>query len=755
MTVTPRVAPFYLWLLLIATVIVYLIFRLPSAAWSSNIAAALPGSANGWQQQLLQQNNSSRHLSVMLRGTALPQLRQAAQQLQQQTIPQLHWTQPGTMLAQLQTMYQQHQGLIASEQQLRLLQQQDYDALVSAAWQRVLSPAPLLADALVSDPLLLTLQTLEQQGGNSALQVQSHWFELNQTGTPALLLYAELEVDPFERNNAALVATALEQQLAQLQQQWPELDIVRSGVLFHAVIAAENASFEMQVFGGLSLSAILLLLWYSFFSLRPLLLALTTLTCASLCGLAAVLWFFEQPHVLALVFATTLIGIAIDYSFHGMLAAQQGAGYFRRMLPSLALGLLTTVLGYAALIFLPFAVLNQVAVFMCSGLIAAFITVQQVFPRCIAAGSLPGNARLQALCHATSMRYLATSRTTLWRSMWLSALLLAAVMASQIRFSDDVRLFNQSPASLMQQEQQMRETGGQNWDSRFIVTLADTAEQLLQQEQALLPLLRSWQQQGKLQHWQATVQHVPSVQQQDQLQQLLQQAYRSNAVQQYLQQLQLAAPPLVTHRLTADQLPAPLDQQIQQLNTQLASIILLNGVALSDTELQQLASLPHSHWLDPIADTNSTIAMLRTQLSIWLGAAFVLALALLLWRRGAVAAFSIALLLWLVIGSALLLSQLLQQQLNIFNLIAALLVLALALDYGVFFTARLQHADVMYAVLLSALTSCLAFGLLSFSQTPAIASFGLTVFIGVALACLLAPWLSVVGIKEQDKHGTF
>ena len=128
------------------------------------------------------------------------------------------------------------------------------------------------------------------------------------------------------------------------------------------------------------------------------------------------------------------------------------------------------------------------------------------------------------------------------------------------------------------------------------------------------------------------------------------------------------------------------------------------------------------------------------------------AVVLLGWRLGIRPAAAIVLLLLLAIGSALLISLLLQQQLNIFNLVAALLVLALALDYGIFFTARLQHQDVVQAVLLSATTSSLAFGLLSFSSTPAIASFGLTVFLGVALSCTLAPLLSVMVVRESEKR---
>ncbi|HEX5792944.1 MAG TPA: hypothetical protein VFY01_06675, partial [Rheinheimera sp.] len=173
---------------------------------------------------------------------------------------------------------------------------------------------------------------------------------------------------------------------------------------------------------------------------------------------------------------------------------------------------------------------------------------------------------------------------------------------------------------------------------------------------------------------------------------------------------------------------------------------------LTAADLQTLQQYSDTYWFDPIADTNKSLAHLRSQLSLWLLLALCFAVALLSWRRGSRATGAIVLMLLLAIGTALLLSQLIQQQLNIFNLIAALLVLALALDYGIFFTSALPHAEVLQAVLLSALTSGLAFGLLSFSQTPAIASFGLTVFVGVALACVLAPLLSVLMVREKENR---
>ena len=324
-----------------------------------------------------------------------------------------------------------------------------------------------------------------------------------------------------------------------------------------------------------------------------------------------------------------------------------------------------------------------------------------------------------------------------------------------MQFNDDVRLFNQSPQTLIAQERQVRSVGGQNWDSRFIVVLGDSYQQLLQREQQLQPQLQRWQQQAKLSTWQSTVQSVPPLQQQAELQQLLQQAYQSDAVQQYLQQLQLSPPSATQQWLTPEQLPAAMLQQIQPLQdaqAQFVSVTLLKDVALSADDIALLPQYQQTYWFDPIADTNTSLQHLRSQLSLWLVLALCSAVVLLGWRLGLRPAAAIVLLLLLAIGSALLISLLLQQQLNIFNLVAALLVLALALDYGIFFTARLQHQEVVQAVLLSATTSGLAFGLLSFSSTPAIASFGLTVFLGVALSCALAPLLSVMVVRESEKR---
>ena len=75
---------------------------------------------------------------------------------------------------------------------------------------------------------------------------------------------------------------------------------------------------------------------------------------------------------------------------------------------------------------------------------------------------------------------------------------------------------------------------------------------------------------------------------------------------------------------------------------------------------------------------------------------------------------------------------------------ALMLVIGVGVNYAIFLREGLckggTHAAASLAgVLLSAGTTLLSFGLLAFSSMPALASFGLTLLIGVGIAVLLAP----------------
>ena len=94
---------------------------------------------------------------------------------------------------------------------------------------------------------------------------------------------------------------------------------------------------------------------------------------------------------------------------------------------------------------------------------------------------------------------------------------------------------------------------------------------------------------------------------------------------------------------------------------------------------------------------------------------------------------------------ALLLSSWLQTSVNLFNYLATILILALAIDYLIFYRIKGLCQSNLQAISLSLCSSCLVFGILIFSKTPAVFSFGLTLVIGLIGLYVLAPCI----VKER------
>ena len=125
------------------------------------------------------------------------------------------------------------------------------------------------------------------------------------------------------------------------------------------------------------LIAVLLLTLYR--SARALLLTFVPVASAALAGMAAVALGFAVVHGITLGFGVTLIGEAVDYSIY--LFITERAGISRaRVWPTIRLGMLTSVCGFAALLPSAFQGLAQLGLYSIAGLIAAALVTRFVLP---------------------------------------------------------------------------------------------------------------------------------------------------------------------------------------------------------------------------------------------------------------------------------------------------------------------------------------------------------------------------------------
>nr|WP_236589217.1 MMPL family transporter [Ramlibacter aurantiacus] len=162
----------------------------------------------------------------------------------------------------------------------------------------------------------------------------------------------------------------------------PALQLELSGPGTFAVQSRAAVQAEVERLALLDTVALLGLLLVAFGRLLPLGLALLPVASGVVAGIVAVHAVAGQVHGITLGFGITLIGEAVDYGIYYLVQARQHgrAGWLRTQWPTVRLGLLTSVAGFAALAVAGFSGLAQLGVFAVSGLVAAALTTRFLLP---------------------------------------------------------------------------------------------------------------------------------------------------------------------------------------------------------------------------------------------------------------------------------------------------------------------------------------------------------------------------------------
>ena len=370
-----------------------------------------------------------------------------------------------------------------------------------------------------SDPLLLTRAgVLAEVSG--PMQLKAGWLvSRDKGGRDWYMVRAELDLSAFDIQRNQGVLRALDNAEQRLALAYPGAELLRRGTLFYSQHASNLAQQDISTIGLGSMIGVILLIWGVFRSTRALLLSLLPIGVGLMWGLGAVLILFGEIHVFTLVISSSLIGIAIDYAIHFLCdrrlhGGDESAHQTRlRLLPSLSLAVLTTLIGYGLLWFAPFPGLQQLAVCALAGLFSAFITVLCLFPRW--AGPLPTRPLvIQSLLMAWLRAW--RQRPLVRIGLPLCCLLLAALGISQLRVDDDIRRLQPLPVELQAQENQIKTlTGQQGGMQGFLVTGAD-GEQALQRLERLDGRLAELKQRGVLQDFVSLSRWLPSLARQQQ-----------------------------------------------------------------------------------------------------------------------------------------------------------------------------------------------------------------------------------------------
>ncbi|MEM5505282.1 MMPL family transporter [Shewanella frigidimarina] len=687
-------------------------------------------------------------------------------------------------LQDLAKVYFEHRFTLLTAEQAKAIETDNWRQLLNAAQNQLYSAFGFANSQLLSnDPLLMFPANLLALSPNSALRSQQGILLTDTNQGVAAIVMAKGRDSAFSPTAQQQQIQALESAFSQVTLHNPDVSFLKAGALFHAIAATESAKQEISRIGLISMLGIILLVWLAFRSIMPLFAALLTLTTGVVFAFVATLSIFGELHLLTLVFGTSLIGVAIDYSFHFYCEKQahpnnNASDTLKQIFPAITLALATSASAFIAIGFTPFPGMQQVAVFCAAGLIGAYLTLLLVFP-------LLGNHALKPTPGLTlAQGYLALLQriftpNKLWQKIAIAALLigLATILffgLSQTDSNDDIRQLQQSPEAITTEENQLRQLLSGGTDNQFILVSGPSEQALLQTLEQLTPVLDKAITDAELDQAISLSRFMPSIAKQQQHYQLQQQLYGQH-LDEIINEMGLddsistSMIAQLNHAesqwLTPTMVLAKANDDLQTLwlgaipttdkPQQFGAIVLLGGIHSLASLEQRLTEhkwpLGQVRLIDKVGDISHLMGKYRQltlQLLMWV---FALASLLFSIKYGIKLAFAIVAVPALSVLLTLACLGLVGSSISLFHALALILVLGIGIDYSLFF-AEAKHTSrgVMMAIFMSACSTLLAFGLLALSQTHAIHFFGLTLLFGISFSFLLAPFISFITRKTVN-----
>lgn len=579
--------------------------------------------------------------------------------------------------------------------------------------------------------------------------------------------------------------------------------LLMTGPGVFAVHARDLIKGEVTRLAALSLILIVTLLLMVYRSLRTLGLGLLPVLSGAMAGVAAVSLGFGTVHGITLGFGTTLIGEAVDYSIYLFVQSERTQAcsreWRRDFWPTIRLGVLTSVFGFASLLLSGFPGLAQLGLYSISGLLAAALVTRFVLPVL-----LPADFRVRDLSALGRRLAWLAQRAGAWRWSVVALVLAAAAVLAlhrQTLWSHQLSALSPVPTADQALDASLRSDLGAP-DVRYLVAVTGSSqERVLRASESVVTALQPLVQANAIAGVDSPTTFLPSVAtQQARVASLPAPAELKDRLRQALDTLPIRLDrlaPFLADAQAARQMPPVTRADLDGTSFAVAvDGMLLHHAADRGEPERWTAFLPlHA----PVAKTGSTAidpSVIRHALagldvsnagseillvdvkgeadrlySGYLHQALVLSLAGL---AAIVALLGVALrslecvlrVLAPLVGAVLTVAAALAlagQQLTILHLVGLLLIVAVGSNYALFFNRRSGppgtdgatavdpgvHGGItprtLASLLLANLTTVAGFGVLAFSSVPVLHAIGITVGPGAILALLF----SAVFAKRQ------
>ena len=539
--------------------------------------------------------------------------------------------------------------------------------------------------------------------------------------------------------------------------QNPGLTLELAGPGYFAISSEQQIKTETTLLSIAASIAVALILAFAFRSTALVLLGVLPLLSGIMLGAAVVTLVFGFVHGITLALGITLLGVALDYPVHVYAHATNNvAQRTSAVWHTLLLGMITTVLGYAALAWTNFEGLSQLGIFAAVGLATAALTSRYVLP-----SLMPGDyrlPRLRSMALLQSQLRPVSARIRLWLLLTSVAVVGLLLSLHGNPWETDIRRLSVVPQAEIDKDRLMREQLGAPDVARLLYVQAGDVADVLERLDSALPDLERLQARGLIDGFDNIARWLASPETQRMRRAMLPDRtalaaaleranadlpFRTDRLAPFLDDVEHSRglPPLRAEDLADGPIAARVSMLLQPLDGGWLGLVPVSGVA-GDAAVDALQALAARHGLTYLDLREGTAGLLsgffaETFEKLLVTAAliaFTLALALRSLQRLQRVLVPIA--TAVIITFALVL--LLHGAVNLFHLVSLLLVAGLAIDYSLFLSRpAVDPSDqqrTLFSVSVGALSSFVMFAMLALSQVPALAAVGSTVAIGIACA---------------------
>jgi len=572
-----------------------------------------------------------------------------------------------------------------------------------------------------------------------------------------------------------------------------ELQLKLSGPGVFAVAARakiEHAVLRLSIAGAVLVVALLLSVYRS---LPALALGLTPVASGALIGIAAVALGFGAVHGITLGFGITLIGESVDYSIYFFVQSCReppseaaSSSWQQRWWPTIRLGMLTSVCGFASLLPSGFPGLAQLGLYSISGLIAAALSTRFVLPALLPRGFVIHDVTSVGIHIVRLLRPIGRwRRAAALAGMTLAALALAVLHAHQnTLWNRELSALSPISAADQDYDAKLRADLGAADVRDLVIVSGPTLESVLRSAERAGGALQPLADAQVIGGFDSPANYLPSLATQEARRDSLPGAaelraglaratadlpIRSRRLLPFLEDVEATRhAALVTPQdLRGTSLAAGFDALILRQGERWNALLPLHAAAPGrpiDTArvitALDLAHMDEARVLDLKQESDALYASylneaIHLSLAGFLGLILLLLVAL---RSPLRVARVLAPLVLAVLAVAAGLAAC-GVQLTILHLVGMLLIVAVGSNYALFFDRQAILHDAggepltLASLVIANACTVIGFGLLSFSQVPVLVALGTTVAPGAFLALLFAAVLSRGGREpERASH---